>query len=127
MGFNEQFAAAAAVTSAVELAAAFLLASRVRLLLPRLRIAAVVLLANALTVPALWYLPGLIHPAALEPHNHALYLVLGGIAVPAVETATYWLLLFRHRPWLAVTLSAVANVSSYAVGVVLHLLLRSAG
>jgi len=50
------------------------------------------------------------------PANYGLYLVVGEGAALLVEAAVYWLLLARHRPWLAVAMSALANAASYAVG-----------
>ncbi len=116
MTFHEQYAVAAATTLVVELPVVLLVARRVRLVAREGRVLAVAALANLLTHPALWYVPFLWFPAALAPANYGLYLVVGEGAALLVEAAVYWLLLARHRPWLAVAMSALANAASYAAG-----------
>jgi hypothetical protein len=44
--------------------------------------------------------------------------VVGEGLVLLVETAVYWLVLVRHRPWLALAMSALANAASYGVGLI---------
>jgi hypothetical protein len=118
MTFHEQYAIAAAVTFAVELPVVLLIARRARLLFGDAKVLGAAALANLLTHPALWYVPYLFFPEALRPANYGLYLVVGEGLVLLVETAVYWLVLVRHRPRLALAMSALANAASYGVGLI---------
>jgi hypothetical protein len=122
--FHEQYAVAAAATLAVEIPVVLLIARHLRLLVPPARVIGAAVLANALTHPALWYVPHCWVPAAFRPENYGLYLVIGEGAVLVVETLVYWLVLARHRPWLAIAASALANAASYAAGVALWAVIR---
>jgi hypothetical protein len=115
MTFHEQYAIAAAVTFAVELPVVLLIARRARLLFGDAKVLGA---AALLTHPALWYVPYLFFPEALRPANYGLYLVVGEGLVLLVETAVYWLVLVRHRPRLALAMSALANAASYGVGLI---------
>lgn len=123
MTFHEQYAIAAAVTLAVELPLVLYLARRARLLRTDARILAAAGAANLLTHPALWYVPWSFFPAALEPASYPLYVVVGETAVLLVETLVYWRVLAPGRPWLALAMSALANASSYGVGMVVWAIL----
>ena len=116
MTFHEQYAIAAAVTLAVELPVVLLVARRARLMIGDAKVLGAAALANLLTHPALWYVPYSFFPAVLLPANYGLYLVVGEGLVLLVETAVYWLILVRHRPWLALAMSALANAASYGAG-----------
>jgi hypothetical protein len=116
MTFHEQYAVAAALTLAVELPVALLVARRVRLLVPDLRVLGTALLGIALTHPALWYVPWFLFRPALTPANYPLYLVVGEAVALLVKTLVFWGLLVPHRPWLAVALGALGTAASYAVG-----------
>ena len=118
LSYHEAYAVAAATTLAVEAAVVFIVARRERLLHSAWRIAGAVVVANALTHPALWYVPYFAFPGVLTPGNHALYVGVGEAAAFVVEAAAYWALLARGRPWLAVALSALANAASYGAGLI---------
>jgi hypothetical protein len=124
MTFHEQYAIAAATTLAVELPVVLLVVRRARLMVPDLHVLGAALLANLLTHPVLWYLPYFAFRDALAPGNYGLYLVVGEGLTLLLEFVVYWALLVRHRPWLAMAMSALANAASYGAGLLLWQLLR---
>jgi len=124
--YHEQFAVAAALVLAVELPVALLVARRVRLLVPDVRILGAALLGIALTHPALWYVPWFVFRPALAPANYPLYLVVAGTATLLVKTLAFWGLLVPHRPWLALVLGSLGTTASYVVGMVVWAALAGA-
>jgi len=125
--YHEQYALAAALTLAVELPVALLIARRVRLLASDLRVLGAALLGIALTHPALWYVPWFLFHPALDPANYPLYLLVGETATLLVKTLVFWGLLVPHRPWLALALGTLGTAASYAVGLLAWAALAVAG
>jgi len=124
MTFHEQYAIAAATTLAVELPIVLLVVRRAQLMVSDVRVLGAALLANLLTHPMLWYVPYFAFRRALAPGNYGLYLVVGEGLTLLIETVVYWALLVRHRPWLALAMSALANAASYGAGLLLWPVLR---
>jgi len=124
--YHEQYAIGAALTLAVELPVALLVARRVRLLASDLRILGAALLGIALTHPALWYVPWFAFPAALAPANYGLYLAVGEATTVVVKTLVFWALLAPHRPWLALAFGTLGTAASYAVGLLAQAVLSGA-
>ncbi|MBN1770176.1 MAG: hypothetical protein JXB32_02850 [Deltaproteobacteria bacterium] len=125
MTYHEQYAIGAALTLAVELPVALLVARRVRLLASDLRLLGTTLLGIALTHPAMWYVPWFFFAPALTPVNYPLYLAVGETATVLVKTLVFWGLLVPHRPWLALALGTLGTAASYGVGLLVWAILAA--
>lgn len=114
--FHTAFIIAAAATLLVEIMMVTVILRLQRQTIGFTRIAGVVLLANAVTLPSIWYIPYIFFPSVLSYEHAWSYTIAAEALVFIIEAFIYYFLLAGRRFWPAVALSALANSVSLGTG-----------
>jgi hypothetical protein len=114
--FHAAFVVAALSTIVIEVFSAVLILRLKKVEVPLGRAVGVVFLANAVTLPSIWYVPYVFFPSVLGHEHLLVYTLTAESLVFLAEAAVYYFLLTGRRLWLALALSAFSNAASLTMG-----------